>query len=154
MVRGIITILICTLCAPAFAAQAMDLEFQLYFKAFCKNDAKEVQVVEMNEPVVYRLEMDGQGNTISQAQVYHQLVSAGYQIYVGLEIQREARNQNFRIFLTPWRRASANRDISYGTAFVEQATPTPLTSLGLAVNEEINEATGSYCTLTATIASK
>jgi hypothetical protein len=154
MFRGILIILVSALCAPAFAGQSMDLEFQLYFKAFCKNDAKEVQVAEINEPVLYRLEMDDYGITTSKAQVFHPLVSAGYQIYVGLEIQREAGSRNFRIFLTPWRRTGSNRDISYGTAFVEQATPTPLTSLGVAVNEEINEATGSYCTLTATIASK
>ncbi len=139
----------------AFAGQSMDLNFNLYFKAFCKNDANEVQVIDKRETITYRLELNDAGKTTArEPQLYHPLNSAGYEVYVAIEIKREKNEKNFHIRLTPWRKTGTGQDISYGTAFLEQAEPTPIANLGMAVNEEINEATGSYCTLTATIASK
>gem|GEM_PF-6872091 len=155
MIRGLIILTAALSMSRASATQSLDLEYRMYFKAFCKNDAKEVEVAEIEEPIVYHFELNEDGTTKSaQPQVFHMLESAGYQVYVSLEILREVGMPNFHIRLTPWRKVNDERDISYGTAFVEQAQPTPLANLGVAVNEEINEATGSYCTLTATIASK
>jgi len=154
MLRALFLV-VCLTPSLAFAGQAEELVFQLHFKAFCKNDLNEVQVAETNEAVTYRLELNADGSTkTSEPQVYHQLNSAGYQVYVTLEILRKSGAENFHIRLTPWRKMSQDRDISFGTAFVEQAQPSPLPRLGVAVNETINEAKGSYCTLTATIASK
>ncbi len=168
MLRGTIlsaAIIFSALCsATAYAGLKTDLAFNLYFKAFCKNDLKEVQVIEKNEPVLiakvtdrinFHLRLNNDGSTRKvQPQVYHLMNSAGYDVYVSLEIIRERGQKNFHIRLTPWRRLPEGRDISYGTAFLEQEAPTPIANLGVAVNEEINEATGSYCTLTATIATK
>ena len=148
MIRAIAFIFVFSQASFAHA-EVKEINFQLYFKAFCRNEAKEVEIKEIDQPIVYRFDEQK-----PEAQVFHPLLSAGYEVYVSLEILREPNAKNYLIRLTPWRKVNDQRDISYGTAFLEQSQPAPLANLGVAVHEEIDESTGSYCTLTATIASK
>ena len=150
-----IVFLLC-LFAPALYAQTatvQDLTYQLRFKAFCRNDADIVDVQQIDRPIHFALTIQPDGSA-NQVQAFHHMLSAGYEVYVTLEMIREAGGENFQIRLAPWRKVPGQHDISFGTGFVEQKTPSPLPRMGVAVAETINAENGSYCTLTATITSK